>query len=102
MCGIISGKEAMELSEKHLAEYRMAEACERAFNKYMLDLVRSGKRDLDDRSVIWAVSGIFYGATSMEELERYSAMTPEELVALDAAREANREDELERQGEQNP
>ena len=40
-------------------------------------------------------------ATSIEELDRYAGMEPKDIVALTAAKK-DREDELERQGEQNP
>lgn len=85
MYGIITKKEAMANSEKKLQDYRMANACERAFDKYEADLIRAGKGSLlDDTATRWAVSSMFYGASSVEELDRLSAMEPKDIAALAA------------------
>ncbi len=85
MYGIMTKKEAMAASEKRMAEYRMGDACERAFDRYEANLIAAGKQSLmADRDVRWAVSRVFFSAETQEQLDGYMAMEPKDIAALAA------------------
>lgn len=81
--------EAMAAGDRMAAHWKFADACEHALDKYRLALTEAGRKDeLSDQSVRHTVTRAFFGAAIQEQLDKYMAMAPAEIVSMVAAHDA--------------